>query len=159
MALRESCETVKKENSTYPERSEYIGAYEQSELIGFIRMVYVGKTAVILQIIAMQKHSTKCVTNALVAKAVEIAAEKRMTHLIYAKYICRNRALMDFKRHNGFELILYPRYFIPISTKGALALKLNLHKGLKEAMPPSVAKLGLKLKAKWVQWATGYPVK
>lgn len=145
-----SLKQVREENSTYPERSEYIGAYFENELIGFIRMVYVGKSAVLLQIISMIKHRSRCVTNALLAKAVEISAAKGMSHLIYAKYICNNRSLMDFKRHNGFEQILYPRYFIPLTIKGALALRLNLHRGITNAMPRFLIGIGFQLR--WFWW-------
>src|SRR4029077_414565 len=45
-------ETVKRENSTYFERSTFIGAYFNDELIGFIRMVYAGGVANTLQVIS-----------------------------------------------------------------------------------------------------------
>ena len=38
-------ETVKREHATYLERSEFIGAYFENELIGFIKMVYVDRLA------------------------------------------------------------------------------------------------------------------
>ena len=144
-------ETIKRENSTYHERSEYIGAYLGEELIGFIRMVYVGPTAALLQILSMTMHTDKCTTNALIAKAVEISANKGLSHLIYAKYICSNAALTAFKRHNGFEQILFPRYFVPVSPWGALALKLNLHKGIRYALPEFLVRYALKLRSKWFQ--------
>ena len=39
-------ETVKREHGTYLERSEFIAAYFEDELIGFIKMVYVDRLAV-----------------------------------------------------------------------------------------------------------------
>ena len=58
---------------------------------------------------------------------------------------------MDFKRHNGFELVLYPRYFVPLTLKGTLALKLNLHRGIKEAMPRVLFRLGLNIRTQYCQ--------
>src|SRR5262249_7625635 len=69
-------ETVKRDNATYPGRSQFIAAYAGSELVGFIKMVYVDKVASIMQILSKVAHQDKRPTNALIAKAVEICAEK-----------------------------------------------------------------------------------
>ena len=37
-------ESVKRENSSYLDRCQFIGVYHKEELIGFMKMVYVGKT-------------------------------------------------------------------------------------------------------------------
>ena len=136
-----SFETVKAENGTYAERSQFIGAYVEEELIGFLKMVYVGKAANIMQILSKMAHHDKKPMNALVAKAVEICAEKGMSSLIYRKYCYhKNRAdaLTEFKRRNGFEQVLVPRYYVPLTAKGSLALKLRLHHGVKELLPRRV---------------------
>ena len=49
--------TVKRENGTFLDRSEYIGAYYNDQLIGFIKMVYVGSVASAFQVISQKKHS------------------------------------------------------------------------------------------------------
>src|SRR5881296_2806095 len=69
-------DTVRRENSTYLERSAFIGAYYKDELIGFIRMIYVDRVATIVQVLSKMKHFDKRPTNALIAKAVEICARK-----------------------------------------------------------------------------------
>jgi hypothetical protein len=51
-------ETVKRENSTYPERSQFIAAYSDSELIGFFKMVFVNNVASVLQILSKNRHRT-----------------------------------------------------------------------------------------------------
>ena len=43
--------TMKMENETYLERSEFIGAYHNHELIGFMKFVYVDRAAIIMQIL------------------------------------------------------------------------------------------------------------
>jgi hypothetical protein len=136
-----SFETVKAENGTYADRSQFIGAYVGTELIGFLKMVYVGKAANIMQILSKVAHQDKKPMNALVAKAVEICSEKGICSLIYRKYCYhKNRAdaLTEFKRRNGFEQVLVPRYYVPLTAKGSLALKLRLHHGVKELMPRRV---------------------
>jgi len=142
-------DTVKHECGTYLDRSVFIGAYYQDELIGFIKMAYVGKVASTIHVIAMKKHFDKKATNFLLAKAVEICEQKGATHLVYGKYIYSDptSSLTEFKRRNGFEKALLPRYYIPLTLKGKLGLALNLHHGLSGSIPEPVKKLGRKLRA------------
>jgi len=60
-------QTVKEENGTFVDRSEFIGAYHESELVGFLKMVYVGKTASIMQILSKMSHFDRRPMNALMA--------------------------------------------------------------------------------------------
>lgn len=137
---RKDFESVKRENSTYLQRSAFIGAYFEEQLIGFIRMVYVGTTATTLQVISMVKHYDKKPTNALIAKAVEMCANRGLSHLIYGQYIYNgsHSSLTEFKRRNGFEQVLLPRYYIPLTVKGQIGLKLNLHHRWTEHIPEPV---------------------
>ncbi len=121
--------TVKRENGTFLDRSEYIGAYYNDELIGFIKMVYVGSVASTFQVISQKKHSDKKPTNALIAKAVEICEQKGLSHFVYGRYSSGdpNSSLTEFKRRNGFEQIMVPKYYLPLTARGRVALSLNLH--------------------------------
>ena len=138
-------ETIKREKATYLDRSEFIGAYYQHELIGFIKMVYVGTIASTFHVISMKKHAGKKPTSALIAKAVEVCEQKRRSHLVYGEYAYGdsahqriNTSKTEFKRRNGFEEILVPRYYVPLTGKGRLFLKLKLHRGIKAALPRPV---------------------
>src|SRR5205085_11431138 len=87
-----------------------------------------------------EAHSDKRPTNALIAKAVEICAGKGLSYLTYCRYLDggnEQSPLTEFKRRNGFEQLLYPRYFIPLNLKGKLALRLGLHHGLRNRLPKS----------------------
>jgi hypothetical protein len=144
--------TVKSDNSSYVERSQFIGAYCGSEMIGFIKMVFVNKLASIMQILSRTDQQDKRPTNALIAKAVEICAEKGVSHLIYCKYVYHKNhqdALTEFKRRNGFQQINYPRYFVPLTLKGRLAIALKLQLGLLEMLPESVVVALLKVRARY----------
>lgn len=145
---RKDFNAVKVENATYLDRSAFIGAYLDGELIGFIKMVYVGTIATTVQVISQKRHSEKKPTNALLAKAVEICEHRGMSHLIYGQYAYHgvNNSLTDFKRRNGFEQVLLPRYYVPLTTRGALALKLNLHRGLADCIPAPLLVQLLKLR-------------
>ena len=143
--------TIKRENSTYSERSVCIGAYYQEELIGFIRMLHVGSTAMTFQVISMMRHSDKKPTNALIAKAVEYCESRKLSHLVYGRFLYNNlhSSLTEFKRRNGFEPLLVPRYYVPLSAKGAIALKLGLHLPVGQLLPPSLLTGLKKIRNMW----------
>lgn len=136
-----SFDVIKNETATYLDRSEFLGAYFQGELIGFIKMVYVNQSAHILHILSKEKHSDKRPTNALIAKAVEICADKGLSYFVYCKYVYGkndDNSLTEFKRRNGFEQLRYPRYYVPLTSKGKLVLQMNLHRGIVNLLPKSV---------------------
>jgi hypothetical protein len=131
-------ETVKMENATYLDRSEFLGAYFNDELIGFIKIIYVDQMATLIQIISKMGHQDKRPTNALLAKAVEVCDKRRIKFLLYTKFVYdgnQSSPLTEFKRRNGFEEIRYPRYFVPLTAKGALAVKLGIHRGFRRLIP------------------------
>jgi hypothetical protein len=145
-----SFEQVKAENATYLDRSEFIGAFFNGELIGFIKFVIVNNVARIMQIVSMEAHTDKRPTNALLAKAVEICCEKRATHMIYGKYVYgkkENSPVTEFKRRNGFERLSFPRYYVPLTGVGALTIRCGLHRGLAQLVPGKVTSLFLAARA------------
>ncbi len=145
-------DTIKEEVSTFIERSEFIGAYHENELIGFIKLVYMGRIASILHIVSKNRHQDKRPTNALIAKAVEVCCARGKSHLIYGKYTYGNKTqspLAEFKRRNGFEEIKFPRYFVPLTSRGRLMMTLKLHRGLIGIVPPGLIPHLLNLRAKF----------
>ena len=115
-----SFEALHELHGTYQERAEYIGAYLGDEFVGFIKMVYVDNFAKTMHVITKERHWQKRPTNALIAKAVEICAEKKLAHFIYGEYNFpgkKGTSLTEFKRRNGFEEFKYPRYFIPLTAR------------------------------------------
>lgn len=139
-------ETVKRDNSSYLERSQFIGVYHSDKLIGFLKMVFVGPTARIMQILSRNEHFDKRPTNALLAKAVEICSQRSISNLVYGQYIYDNKAdspVTEFKRRNGFQQVLLPRYYIPLSAVGRMALAAGLHRGLKSRLPAPVLSCAL----------------
>jgi len=144
-------EAVRDENATFADRTVFIGAYLQDELIGFIKLVCEPAFASMMQIISMIKHRDKSPTNALVAKAVEVCAERRIPYLVYAKYVYGRKGadtLSEFKNHNAFEQVDLPRYYVPLTLRGKIALKLRLHHGIQERLPQWLLVSLLDLRAK-----------
>jgi hypothetical protein len=139
--------TVKKDNATNLKRSDFIGAFYNDELIGFIKLVYGGRTARTEQILSKIAHRDKAPTNALIAKAVELCSNKSVPYLLYAKW--PRGTLADFKRNNGFEKVDLPRYFVPLTIKGKIALNLKLHHGLSNFIPESLILRLIDLRTQW----------
>jgi hypothetical protein len=144
---KKNFDIIKKEHSTYIDRSEYIGAYFNEELIGFIVMFYSKACASTMQVISKIEHRDKKPTNALIAKAMEICDKKGIQYLQYGTW--SEGPLGDFKRYNGFEKILIPQYYIPLTNKGKLAIKMHLHHGIADVLPDKIKNLIITLRSKW----------
>jgi len=154
--FQKSFEEVKQENSTYPDRNAFLGAYYKGQLIGFVRLIYAGKLASTVQLLSMIKHYDKRPANALIAKAVELCEQQGMSYLMYCNYIYNDpdSSLTEFKRRNGFEQVLVPRYYVPLTLKGKIALRLGLHHGLRALIPRRLFKKLLKLRSRWYEHRT-----
>lgn len=142
-------ETLKKAHATFLDRSLFISATYEGAVIGFIKMILHpnGQSASLMQIISLVAHRDKSPTNGLLAKAVEICAERGVKHLQYG--IWSRRSLGDFKKHHGFELVEIPRYYVPLNSRGRLALRLGLHRRLAEFVPGNWQDTYANLRARW----------
>lgn len=141
---------VKRLNGTFIDRADFIGAFYKDELIGYIKIVYTDKFARVMGILGMVKYLDKSPMNLLIAKAVEICAEKNVPYFVYAKYDYGKKVgsdtLKEFKKNNGFENILIPRYYIPINKYGGIILATGLHRGIKNMLPRGVVRTLLKVR-------------
>jgi hypothetical protein len=144
-------QTIKHELGDYLQRSIFIGAYYQDELIGFIKMAWVDATGTITQILSMKKHFDKRPNNALIAKAIEVCVSARKSHFIYGSFVYHdpNSSLTEFKQRNGFVPLPVPRYYIPLTPKGKIALKLGLHRGIAANTPTPILRQFLRLRRFW----------
>jgi len=132
----ESLETVAG-NMYAAKKSTFIAAYIGEELVGFIQILYGDNIAILSNILSMQKHWDKSVNNAMLAKAVEVCASNGNRWLMYGR-IGNHPSLDRFKENNGFVKYPIARYYIPITSKGRLAIRLGLHQELKDALPQSI---------------------
>jgi hypothetical protein len=144
---------VKRQFSRFLFREEILGAYSGDELIGFAILADAGRFAALTQIISSVKQRDKSPNNALMAKAIEVCAERNVSQLVYALW--PRGPLREFKRHNGFEPVNLPRYYVPLTMKGALALKLNLHRGLADQLPESTVLFFKDLRSKFYAFRYG----
>lgn len=136
-------------------RCDFICAYFGEEMIGFLHLVYRRDVAAILNLTTKPSHFDKRPANALLAKAVEICEERKLSHISYGLYNYGNKrdsSLTEFKTRNGFEEILVPRYFVPLTVWGRLCLMAKLHRGLIGILPSSVISAGLRTRMMWYDW-------
>lgn len=116
----------------------FIGAYLQDELVGFAQLVIGDNIAILSQLLSLQKHFDKAVNNALIAKAVELCGKKGINWLMYGRIETAHPSLDRFKRSNGFTKFPLTRFYVPLTRKGRIAIKLGLHKDIKDILPRSV---------------------
>lgn len=136
--------TIRRESATFLDRSVFIGAYFEGNLIGFVKlMINLARTqAGIMSIAAMVLHRDKATTNALIAHCVRACADRNIPYLMYQNMIYGNKdadSMAHFKRINGFEQIDLPRYYMPLTPLGGFALKHGLHHKLIDQLPKALA--------------------
>ena len=152
-------ESVRRENATFLDRSVFLGAFNEGTLIGFAKLVSDGdgRQAALMQILSMVSHRDKAPTNALIAHAVRACAERGTGHLVYSHFAYGRKdrdGLSDFKQHNGFQRIDLPRYYVPLTALGRLALRLRLHRGIADHVPePMLAQLR-RMRSRWAASTT-----
>jgi len=91
------------------------------------------------RILTLQKHLDKAVNNALIAKTVELCADRHIEWIMYGR-MGNHPTLDNFKQSNGFAKFQLTRYFMPLTGKGRFAIRLRLNRELKDSLPPSVKK-------------------
>ena len=140
-------ETLKKIHATFLESSDFIGAYVDGALVGFMKLVYGKHCAGTMNILSRIDQRDKRIMNALVAKAVQVCAAKGVPYLTYCMWSAGG--LGEFKHRNGFQKVDLPRYYVPLTAKGRIAVGLKLHRGIRGMLPPPVKDRLVALRAKW----------
>ena len=147
-----SFDQIKKDYSSFLDRSHFICAHVGNELIGFLKIVHRGEVASILNLLPKASHHDKRPGNALLAKAVELCESKGVSYLTYGLFNYGNKRespLREFKIRNGFSEILVPRFYIPLTRWGRLCFRAKIHRGVIGILPHRVITLGVGMRAKW----------
>ena len=115
--------------------SKFIGAYNGSELVGLAKLNYAGQRFVNpgLFLTKIEYRREKYLDNALMAKAIETCTADGVSYFTYANWRRGNHA--EFLRRNGFEKTVIPRYWVPLTTKGKLAMRFGLHREVRNRIP------------------------
>jgi len=149
-----SVETVYKEEATFLDSSIFIGAYFEGALIGFAKLVHdeTRTQAGLMNIVSMVRHRDKAPSNALVMQAVKSCADRRISFLAYSKFAYGKKersTLSDFKERNGFQRMNVPRYYVPLTWFGRVALRLGFHKRFVDHLPEPLLVRLRELRAAW----------
>lgn len=151
---RKDLETLRREKATFLDRSIFIGAFFEENLIGFVKIVTdeIRSQAGFFHILSMIQHRDKAPTNALMAQVVRSCADRGIPRLWYANMSYgkkQDSTLADFKRHNGFVKVEFPRYYVPLTAAGRLALRMGLYRGVLDWIPEPVADRYRSIRASW----------
>jgi len=144
-----SADVVREQFSRYLFRETLIGAYVGDQLVGFIMLANAGRFALTGQILSLISHRDKSTNNALIAKAVEVCAERGIPALIYLHW--GTGAFSEFKRRCGFQRTEVPRYYVPLTFKGRCALASRLHDGYRSLVPVSLQERVKDLRRAWYE--------
>src|SRR5215469_9148870 len=141
---------------TFLDRSVYIGAFLGDEMIGFVKLTMdeSRRQADLVHILSMAKHRDKAPTNALIAEAVKACAKRNVSYLVYENFTYGNKrgdGLSHFKEVNGFQRVNTPRYYVPLTLIGGIALYLGLHHRLADRIPESIAGRFRELRKLWYE--------
>ena len=145
--------TVKAQFSRFLFREHLIGAYFQDEMIGFMMLGDAGRYGLTGQVLSSVRHRDKAPNNALIAKAVEVCAARGLGALIYLFW--SDDSLAEFKRRCGFERVRVPRYYVPLTATGALAIGCGAHRGWKAMLPKPITSALKRLRVGWHELRKG----
>lgn len=147
-----SFEQVKKDHSSFLDRCDFLAAYFEGKIIGFLKVVHRGEVSSLLQLNSMVAHFDKRPANALLAKGIELASARGAQYFTYGRFTYGNKgddSLREFKTRNGFEEMLLPRYYVPLTAWGRFCVKAKLYRGVMEILPGSVIRAIVGARLKW----------
>lgn len=147
-------EKVRDYAGTFLDQSFFIGAFFENTLIGFSKVTLdeTRTQAGLMHIVSLIQHRDKAPTNALIAQAVKSCAERKVAYLVYSNFAYGNKqrdSLSDFKERNGFQRINIPRYYVPLTGTGKIALQLGLHHKLVDRLPENLITRLRNYRADW----------
>ncbi len=146
-------DTVREQFSRFLHRETLLAAFLDGEMVGALMLSRSGDVAVPSQIIASLGARDKGTSNALVAKAVETCERLGVRYFVYFHW--SDDSLSEFKRRCGFERVSVPRYYVPLTARGAMAIRLGVHRGLGSMIPSGVRSRLKQVRARLLQYKYG----
>jgi hypothetical protein len=130
-------------HETFLDRATFLGAFFRNELIGFVKLVDAGPFIRTMGLISKIAHSAAAPNSALIDAAVALSCQKRTKFLVYGEFDWGKRGgsgLTEFKKGIGFQKVMLPRYYIPLTRVGKLILATGLENGVIEKLPKPVVR-------------------
>lgn len=138
---------IKEELKSFLDRSILVGAYFKGELIGFMKLFPGAHVLRTIHIIAKLSHREKCAMDLLIAKAVELCAERGLVYVQYGSWT--DGGVGVFRGKHGFERLDVKRYFVPLNWKGRLVLQLQFHRPIRDRIPSDLLTPLIGLRNRW----------
>ena len=147
-------ETVRRENGSFLTQAVFLGVFHEGVMVGYAKLVSdpSQQQAGLMQILTMLQHRDKAPSNMLIAEAVRSCAKRSIPILWYANFSYGKKdkdGLSEFKERNGFRRVDIPRYYLPITLWGRIALRMRLHRGIKEHVPAPIQDRVRKIRNFW----------
>lgn len=145
-----SLEQIEREWSADASSSVFVAARFRNELIGFVKLTSTERYSEMSGTICKLAHRDKPAMSALIARSVQYCEEMGIPWLTYGRYHYGRKgddSLSDFKKYNGFRKVSLPRYYVPLSARGRLALRLGLQHRLVDRLPPRIVQALIQLRA------------
>jgi glutaminyl-tRNA synthetase len=141
--------TVKAGLGSELDRSEFIAAYFEGELIGFVKLLYAGSLASPVVNLSLVAHRDKMTNSALMAEVVRSSLRNKIPFVFYGVWKTRRYGMREFLESNGFKQVDVPRFYVPLTIRGEACLRLGMHKGLQGLLPERVILFLLAVRSKW----------
>lgn len=125
--------------------SDVLCAYFNSELVGILWITYGDRAAMFRSFVSLLKHRDKCPNNALISEAVRRCSDRGLKFLVYGNKYGFIPSLDRFRESQGFCRFPLSRYYVPLTTKGRMAIKLKVHRKLEHSLPLPIERVGLRL--------------
>ena len=138
---------IKEELTSFLDQSILVGAYFKGELIGFMKLFPGAHVLRTIHIIAKLAHREKCAMDILIAKAVELCAERKLSYVQYGSWT--DGGVGAFRGKHGFERLEVRRYYVPLTWKGHLLLQLQFHRPVRDRIPSDLLAPVLNLRNRW----------
>lgn len=149
----QSAASIHEELSSLFGRCYFVGAYLRDELIGFAKLCHGTNILRTVHIIGKLAQRDKPVQDGLIARAVEICEEQGISSLQYGSW--SSGSLGAFKIKRGFMRVDYSRYYVPLTYRGRIVLRLGLHHGLKDRLPADLRAPLTALRLSWNKFRHG----
>ena len=147
---KKDLQTIGREHAAFLDRSQFIAAYHADEMIGFAKVTFSGGCGIVMNFVSKVGQRDKAPNNAILAKAVEICADRGLKCLVYGVWGSGgSQGLIEFKVANGFECVEVPRYYVPLTALGRLALTAGVHRGVVSRLPTWCVQAAGNMRRRW----------
>jgi hypothetical protein len=106
-----------------------VGAFLEKSMIGFAHIILGDMVASVRSILSLEQYMGMGSNNAMLAFAIESLCSRMIRFLTYAR-MGYQPGLDMFKKDNGFKRVVLRTHHLALSSRGALATRLNMYRDI-----------------------------